>query len=180
MNLPLCKRHSAALLAMLMIGLPAIAAAQSATSTSTPDSTRVAKAETRTRVMPPLKQQPSAGTPIADDTSTAGSLSMDQIAAAERVFTGAAACEFNQSVDIQRVTDKPGYFHVSYKGQTYLMAPETTTTGAVRLVDQRKGVVWIQIPTKSMMLNHKVGRRMVDSCLHAEQRQAMAVAATSQ
>ena len=30
--------------------------------------------------------------------------------------------------------------------------------------------MWLQIPSKSMLMNSKIGQRMVDSCTHAEQR----------
>ena len=50
------------------------------------------------------------------------------------------------------------------------MVPESTPTGAVRLEDKKAGVVWLQIANKSMLMNAKVGQRMVDACQHAEQR----------
>ena len=54
------------------------------------------------------------------------------------------------------------------------MVPEETTTGAVRLEDKKAGIVWLQIPAKSMLMNSKIGQRMADSCLHEEQRVAAA------
>jgi hypothetical protein len=30
--------------------------------------------------------------------------------------------------------------------------------------------MWLQIPSKSMRMNSKIGQRMVDSCTHVEQR----------
>ena len=33
--------------------------------------------------------------------------------------------------------------------------------------------MWLQIPSKSMLMNSKIGQRMVDSCTHAEQRLAV-------
>jgi hypothetical protein len=33
--------------------------------------------------------------------------------------------------------------------------------------------VWLQIPSKSMLMNAKVGQRMVDGCMHPEQRAAV-------
>ena len=58
------------------------------------------------------------------------------------------------------------------------LADPGTLTGAVRLEDKAAGVMWLQIPAKSMLMNVKVGQRMVDGCQHATQRAAsMAVAA---
>lgn len=180
----------AALLAALTIAVPGLASAQTVTpeqkkiqavTAAAPKAkpTIVAKATPTQRAATPAQRKIQAVTAAAPAADVREDLSAEQLAVSDRVLTGVAACEFSQSVSIKPVSDRPGHFHVAYNGQTYTMTPETTTTGAVRLVDQRNGVVWIQIPAKSMMLNHKVGRRMVDSCQHAEQR-TVAAAATTQ
>lgn len=97
-------------------------------------------------------------------------LSPEQLANAERVLTGNADCEFNQSVAVQPHAQKAGYFKVDHKGKSYVMAPEPTTTGAVRLEDKKNGLVWLQIANKSMLMNAKAGRRMVDNCVHPSQK----------
>ena len=114
-------------------------------------------------------------------TETVQRISDAQLAVADRVLTGDAACEFNQSVSVNPIADRPGHFRVGYKKAVYTMVPEETTTGAVRLEDKKAGVVWLQIPAKSMLMNAKIGQRMVDACLHPEQRAAVnAVAAAGQ
>jgi hypothetical protein len=50
-----------------------------------------------------------------------------------------------------------------------VLAPEPTTTGAVRLEDKKNGLVWIQIANKSMLMNAKIGQRLVDNCVHPSQ-----------
>ncbi len=97
-------------------------------------------------------------------------LSEEQLANAERVFTGLSACEFNQSVDVEPHAAKKGYFDVAFKGKKYVLAPEPTTTGAVRLEDKKNGIVWIQIANKSMLMNAKVGQRLIDNCVHPNQK----------
>lgn len=96
-------------------------------------------------------------------------LSDSQLAMAERVNTGAAACEFNQTVDLQPHASHKGAFNLAYKKAKYTLVPEDTTTGAVRLEDKKNGIVWIQIANKSMLMNAKVGQRMVDNCVHEAQ-----------
>ena len=88
-------------------------------------------------------------------------------------MTGNAQCEFNQTVAVHPLDGKPGHFKVSFKNVTYTMVPQETTTGAVRLEDKRAGMVWIQIPAKSMLLNSKIGQRMVDSCTQSQQRASL-------
>ncbi|MBE7417814.1 MAG: hypothetical protein HS128_08645 [Ideonella sp.] len=102
-----------------------------------------------------------------------------QLQLADRVLTGDAACEFEQTVNLQRISGQPGYFRLRFKKASYTVVPEETSTGAVRLEDRKAGIVWIQIPSKSMLLNAKIGQRLVDNCLHAEQRAAVAAAAAA-
>jgi len=75
-------------------------------------------------------------------------------------------------VQITPHPDKPGRFRLQFGKLVYNMTPEPTTTGAVRLEDKKAGVVWLQIPAKSMLMNAKIGQRMVDSCQHPEQVQS--------
>ena len=99
-----------------------------------------------------------------------------QLAMAGQVLTGRVDCEFKQTVMIEPNATQAGHFRVKYNSTIYNMVPEETTTGAVRLVDNKAGVVWLQIPVKSMMMNSKAGRRMVDACAHPTQVAALALA----
>lgn len=97
-------------------------------------------------------------------------LSEEQLSNADRVFTGTASCDAGQSVHVNAVPEHKGYFKLEFKGKSYLMAPEVTQTGAVRLEDKKNGLVWLQIPAKSMLMNAKVGQRMVDNCMSQAQK----------
>jgi hypothetical protein len=97
-------------------------------------------------------------------------LSSDQLHTADRVLLGQSQCEFDQSVNVAAVPNQKGWFNVEYKGKSYLMAPEATTTGAVRLEDKKNGMMWLQIANKSMLMNSKIGQRMVDNCVHPNQK----------
>ena len=116
------------------------------------------------------KAEPVSAT---DDNLDPGQLSM-----ADRVLTGVADCEFKEKVDVEKIPGHSGNFKVTYDHKTYVMIPEETTTGAIRLVDTAGAVVWIQIPMKSMLMNQKEHHRLVDNCLEDEQR--IAVQATLQ
>ena len=107
-------------------------------------------------------------------------LTDEQLAVAPRVHAGDAQCEFNQQVQITPHPEHPGRFRLQFGKMVYNMTPEPTTTGAVRLEDKHAGVVWLQIPSKSMLMNAKAGQRMVDSCQHAEQRAFVANGAAAQ
>lgn len=160
---------SMAAAAMLM---PAAASAQTVTTGAKP----VAKAATTAKkpVSQSRKELHSEALGLALATEVTETISENQLSISNRVLTGQAQCEFNQTVSVSPVQDKPGHFHVTFNKSVYTMTPQETSTGAVRLEDRRNGVVWLQIPSKSMMMNQKVGRRMVDGCTQAEQRAAVA------
>ncbi len=122
------------------------------------------------------QQTSNAAKGLALATETTEAINAAQLDIAARVLTGAADCEFNQKVTVQPVEGRAGYFSVTHLGRHYRMVPRETSTGAVRLEDPVNGIVWLQIPAKSMLMNAKRGQRMVDSCTQAEQRAAVAAA----
>jgi len=98
----------------------------------------------------------------------------EQMAAQERVLTGAYSCEFGQSINVQRSEANPGYVNLSFGKQQWLMKPVLSATGATRLEDVRGQALLVQILTKSMLLDTKTGKRLVDACVHEVQRKAEA------
>lgn len=130
----------------------------------------------RNRLAAKVKPQTPAPVPVEDDNTP---LNDEQLAVSPQVHSGDAQCEFNQKVQITPHPDKPGRFRLQFGKMVYNMTPEPTTTGAVRLEDKKAGVVWLQIPAKSMLMNAKIGQRMVDSCQHPEQVQSAQAAPDS-
>ena len=121
----------------------------------------------------PREQAQSEAKGLALAIETTEAISAAQLDIASRVLTGRADCEYSQSVEVSPVEQKPGLFVVRFKEASYFMVPEETTTGAVKLTDAKAGVVWLQIPVKSMLLNTRAGHRLVDRCTLAEQRAAV-------
>jgi hypothetical protein len=112
-------------------------------------------------------KKPAAAAPAEPEKP----LSAGQLAAAERVFIGTADCNDSKQVMVSKLDNKPGHFKLATGKLSYTVAPEETDTGAVRLEDKKSGVVWIQIPAKSMLMNAKIGQRVADGCVMAEQKQ---------
>jgi hypothetical protein len=122
---------------------------------------------------PTTQQRADKAKGLALATETVQRVSEAQLQIADRVHTGSAACEFDQVVTLDRIVEHPGHFRLQFKKASYTVVPEETTTGALRLEDKKAGIVWLQIPSKSMLMNSKIGQRLVDNCLHAEQRAAL-------
>ena len=100
----------------------------------------------------------------------------EQIAAADRVYYGTYECEFNQEVHIERSPQQAAYIRLTSGKTTWLMKPVLSTTGAVRLEDVKGETLMVQISTKSMLLNVKTARRIVDDCISPRQRELIAEA----
>ncbi|MFT3814498.1 MAG: hypothetical protein QM740_14145 [Acidovorax sp.] len=101
----------------------------------------------------------------------APALSADQLALADRVQTGHIPCELGAYVNVERDPKNPGYFNVDGKGFAYHMVPMATSTGVLRLEDDQRGAVWLQIANKSMLMNQKLGQRLADECMTPAQQQ---------
>ena len=97
-------------------------------------------------------------------------LTPDELAIAERVHVGSLPCELGASVSLKPDSKAPGYFDVQGKNFKYRMFPVATTTGAIRLEDQKAGAVWLQLANKSMLMNQKQGVRLADECMRSEER----------
>jgi hypothetical protein len=96
-------------------------------------------------------------------------LSEPQRLLAQQVEVGRFPCEFGVFVSLQTVARAPGYFQLQHGKSTHWLAPVESVTGAVRLEDARTGVVWLQLGSKSMLMNEKLGRRLVDACMSPSQ-----------
>lgn len=88
---------------------------------------------------------------------------------ATRVHIGSLPCELGQTVVLEADAAQRGFFHLRLGKTTYHVAPEETTTGAIRLEDKAAGIVWLQLANKSMLMNHKLGKRMADECMSPAQ-----------
>lgn len=96
-------------------------------------------------------------------------LAPQELSIAERVHVGQLPCELGTSVLMTADANAPGYFNLQGKGYKYRMRPIATTTGAIRLEDEKAGTVWLQLSNKSMLMDQKNGRRLADECAHPDQ-----------
>ena len=96
-------------------------------------------------------------------------LAPQELRIAERVHVGHMPCELGASVRMTADKNTPGYFNLQGKGFKYRMKPVSTSTGAIRLEDEKAGAVWLQLANKSMLMDQKKGRRLADECAHPDQ-----------
>lgn len=150
--------------ALFAVGMGSAAVAAQAEKSKTPaKSTKASRSS-------PAKPVAVAETPPAEVDEL---INPGQLDVAARVLIGTADCEFKQQITLAAVDGRPGYFDLAYQGKRYRMVPRETVTGAVRLENPHEGLVWLQIPAKSMLMSAKLGKRLVDYCTLSEQRAAI-------
>jgi hypothetical protein len=88
----------------------------------------------------------------------------EQLVAADMAHVGDYACEFNQAIKVSAHPGAPGYLDVDFGKLSYTMRPVLSSTGALRLEDVRGQTMMLQIAYKSMLMDVKAGRRLVDEC----------------
>lgn len=148
------------LLSAFFIALPAVIWAQSTTK-----SENASKAPSKSRLEAKTKaNQMAAGIMAAE-----AALTPTELEIAARVHLGKLPCELGAFVTLAADPQSPGYFDVHTKTQKYRMFPVETSTGAIRLEDHHAGAVWLQLANKSMLMNHKLGKRLADACMNPDQ-----------
>jgi hypothetical protein len=73
-------------------------------------------------------------------------------------------CELGNKLTIYRNAEDSGHIALRWKKQLLRLARVETTTGANRFENRRNGWVWIDIPTKGMLLNSKKGQQLAQDC----------------
>ena len=63
---------------------------------------------------------------------------------------------------------------LQWKTQRWKMRRIDSRSGAMRLEDPSGRMVWIQLGNKSMLLDQRLGKRLLDECQHAVQVQTAA------
>lgn len=94
------------------------------------------------------------------------------------VYLGRIPCEARQTVNLRVKTGEPGHYVLQFNQYVFNMHLVSTPSGAVRLEDEKAGTIWIQLNSKSMLMDQKRGLRLADECQHPSQ-QAMAKAMKS-
>ena len=159
-----------ALTTAALLALPALSQAQSASTPPAKDAkSGKPAAKTAAKKKPEVNAnrtnlKTTAKNVAAGVEAAEAALTPAELAIAERVQVGKLPCELGASVTLTADAKNPGYFTMQGKNFNYRMFPVATSTGAIRLEDQKAGAVWLQLANKSMLMNQKLGIRLADEC----------------
>jgi hypothetical protein len=166
---------AAALAAAVLLAASGLATAQTTAKADKPvaaskKAAKPAAAKKKPAVSASRTNLKSAAKNVAAGIEAAeAALTPAELAIAERVYVGKLPCELGASVTLTADEKIPGYFDMQGKNFKYRMFPVVTSTGAVRLEDQKAGAVWLQLANKSMLMNQKLGIRLADECMSPTQ-----------
>lgn len=80
-------------------------------------------------------------------------------------------CELGNKLTIYQMADQD-QIALRWNKKLHHMTRVTTTTGAHRFENTKKGLVWIGIPAKGMLLDSKKGQQLANECKSLDQMQA--------
>lgn len=165
------SRSTLTALTALAAGVFLTAAAMAQTSAVKPATKTAAKAAAKASKASTKKAAPApVEAPLPDANG-------EQLAAADMTHFGDYACDFDQTLHVVTAPKNAGYVDVKFKKQSWTMKPVLSSTGALRLEDVTGRMLMLQIANKSMLMDTKIGQRVVDGCVHEKQRLATAAAA---
>lgn len=155
------------LLAVALVAAPlALPAAVSAQDRTTAAPKPAAKAPPQRIATQPARAAASPPPPVEIDLPPAGG---EQTAAAALTYYGEYQCEFNQRIVVDVNPKHDAYVDVRFGRHLFTARPVLSHTGALRLEDVRGQMLVVQIATKSMIMDTRAGKRVVDDCKHEKQ-----------
>lgn len=157
------------LCAFLMIGMSSAIAPAFAQSSAATSSTTTKKPVKKTVKKAAAVAAPAAAA-VADDDN--------QEDLGEANIEGSVVtnfnCELGNKVTIYTNDNDDKHIAIRWKDKVHRLGRIGTSTGANRFENRKAGLVWINIPSKAMLLDSKKGQQLANECRNPEQAKAQA------
>ncbi len=88
-------------------------------------------------------------------------------------------CELGNKITTYSNAGDDKYMAIRWKDKVHRLRRIGTSTGANRFENRKAALVWINIPTKAMLLDSKKGQQLANECRDPEQAKAFAAKAKS-
>jgi hypothetical protein len=83
-------------------------------------------------------------------------------------------CELGDRITTYINADDSKHNALRWKNRLHRLHQVGTTTGATRFENRKFGLIWIDIPSKAMLLDSKKGQQLANECRSPEQQKALA------
>ena len=113
----------------------------------------------------PVRSSPLLPPAVATPATVLAEPATDRQQAADEFWSGAYHCEHAEKVSL-RPGMAPDQIELQWKAQRWQMRRVDSRSGALRLEDTGARMVWIQLGHKSMLLDQRQGKRLLDECQH--------------
>lgn len=81
-----------------------------------------------------------------------------------KLSSGTYRCELGKKVEVRRDARKPDQISIDWQGQRRSLQRYDSTSGLPRYEDRDAGLVWIDLPWKSMLMDTKTGSPLANEC----------------
>ncbi|WP_050416697.1 MliC family protein [Azoarcus sp. CIB] len=78
--------------------------------------------------------------------------------------SGTYRCDMGRRVDVQRPTGDASLIQIGWSGKRYQLARNPSHSGLPRFEDDRSGLVWIDLPWKSILLDRDTNKPLASDC----------------
>lgn len=85
-----------------------------------------------------------------------------------QLASGVYRCELGQSVEIQRDSQDANLIEVRWQGNRHRMQRHDSASGLPRYEDRQNGLLWIDLPWKSVLMDVNSGRPLANECKVAQ------------
>lgn len=104
----------------------------------------------------------ACGTPAPTDPTAAETGANRQLQL--KLRSGVYRCELGHTVEVQRDPRDAAHIQVGWQGKRYGMQRFDSSSGLPRFEDRRNGLVWIDLPWKSVLLDSASGQPLANEC----------------
>ncbi|HJW56890.1 MAG TPA: hypothetical protein VJ577_16605 [Burkholderiaceae bacterium] len=126
------------------------------------------QAQNTSRTAQKAVQKQAKKTPLAKSESTAtdeDDKEPDTSTSSSTEFN----CELGNKLTIYQNASDANHIALRWKHRLHRMSRVETSTGANRFENRKLGLIWIGIPTKSILLDGKKGQQLANECRSAQQ-----------
>ena len=87
-----------------------------------------------------------------------------------RLASGVYHCEAGQKIEVQRETRNANLIELSWQGNRHTLQRHDSSSGLPRYEDRQNGLLWVDLPWKSVLMDVNSGRPLANECKAAPAR----------